>query len=212
VDVSMLDSMISTMSSNYMSFLGSNIVPQPMGTEFPTIVPYRVYRAADREIALAIGSEKLWATFCRAAGRVDLENHPEYKTNALRIINRETLGPVLSAVFSTRTGEEWITILQAAGVPCSLLRNFREVAEHPQSQIREMFPVLDHPTAGRHRVTGTPVKLSETPGGPGDPAPLLGQHTRNVLKTFFGLEDFAIDDLVLRRVVLESAVPSESKL
>ena len=210
VDVSMLDSMISTMSSNYMSFLGSNIVPQPMGTAFPTIVPYRVYRAADREIALAIGSEKLWSGFCWAVGRTDLENHPEYKTNSLRIINREKLEPALDQVFSQKTGREWISILQAAGIPCSLVRNFREVAEHPQSEIREMFPLMEHPTAGEHRVTGTPVKLSETPGKPGAPAPLLGQHTRDVLKRLFGIEDNAIDDLVSRRVIFESSVPSES--
>ena len=85
VDVSMLDSMISTMSSNYMSFLGSNVVPKPMGTSFPTVVPYRVYHASDREFAIAVGSEKLWAAFCTAIERPDLEKHPNYETNALRI-------------------------------------------------------------------------------------------------------------------------------
>jgi len=68
VDVSMLDCMISTMSSNYMSYLGSGIVPQPMGTAFPTVVPYRVFHAADRSLAIAVGSEKLWGAFCRAIG------------------------------------------------------------------------------------------------------------------------------------------------
>src|SRR4249920_2369315 len=75
VDVSMLDSMISTMSSNYMSYLGSGVVPQPMGTAFPTVVPYRVFHAADRSIAIAVGSEKLWAAFCRAIGRPELEKN-----------------------------------------------------------------------------------------------------------------------------------------
>lgn len=209
VDVSMLDSMISTMSSNYMSFLGSNIVPQPMGTEFPTIVPYRVYRAADRSIGIAVGSEKLWSSFCRTLERFDLENHPDFRTNALRILNREKFEPLLEEVFLKKPAQEWLTKLQAAGIPCSLVRNFQEVSEHPQSQIREMFPMMDHPTAGKHRVTGTPVKLSETPGKPSIPAPLLGQHTRDVLATFFGLEDSAIDDLISRRVVFESDVPSK---
>jgi crotonobetainyl-CoA:carnitine CoA-transferase CaiB-like acyl-CoA transferase len=210
VDVSMLDGMISTMSSNYMSFLGSNIVPQPMGTEFPTIVPYRVYRAADRSIGIAVGSEKLWSSFCRTLERPDLENHPDFRTNALRIENRAVLEPLLEGVFAKKPSQEWLTKLRAAGIPCSLVRNFREVSENAQSQIREMFPVINHPTAGTHRVTGTPVKLSETPGKPSIPAPLLGQNTRDVLATFFGLKDSAIDDLVSRRVVFESAVPSES--
>jgi crotonobetainyl-CoA:carnitine CoA-transferase CaiB-like acyl-CoA transferase len=210
VDVSMFDSMISTMSSNYMSYLGSGIVPQPMGTEFPTIVPYRVYRAADREIAIAIGSEKLWSTFCRAIERTDLENHPKYKTNALRILNREALEPLLLEVFSKKPASEWTAKLQAAGIPCSLVRNFREVVEHPQTAVREMFPEMDHPTAGKHRVTGTPVKLSETAGRIGASAPLLGQHTREVMKAVFGLEDRKIDDLVSRGVVFETVIPPES--
>jgi crotonobetainyl-CoA:carnitine CoA-transferase CaiB-like acyl-CoA transferase len=94
--------------------------------------------------------------------------------------------------------------LQSAGVPSSLLRNFGEVAEHPQSEIREMFPVLDHLTAGAHKVTGTPVKLSETAGHPNLPAPLLGQHTRTILKDLFDLSDARFDDLVARGIVFES--------
>src|SRR5690349_19030491 len=84
VDVSMLDSMISTMSSNYMSYLGSGEVPKPMGTAFPTVVPYRVFPTEDRAIAVAVGSDKLWSAFCRAIQRPDLEQHPDYASNAAR--------------------------------------------------------------------------------------------------------------------------------
>jgi crotonobetainyl-CoA:carnitine CoA-transferase CaiB-like acyl-CoA transferase len=204
VDVSMLNSMISTMSSNYMSYLGSGVVPKPMGTSFPTIVPYRVYQASDREVAIAVGSERLWSIFCATIERLDLEKHPDYQTNALRIENREKLEPILDRVFSGRSASEWVERLQAAGVPSSLVRNFGEVTGHPQSEIREMFPVLDHLTAGKHKVTGTPVKLSETPGHPSLPAPLLGQHTRNVLKDVFDLNDARVDDLMARGIVFES--------
>jgi CoA:oxalate CoA-transferase len=207
VDVSMLDCMISTMSSNYMSFLGSKVVPQPMGTSFPTVVPYRVYNGSDRAFAIAVGSEKLWTAFCAALGRSDLEKHPDYVTNAARIQNREALERQLEDVFRARSAAEWVSKLYAAGIPCSLVRNFQEVAEHPQSEVRQMFPTMDHPTAGRHQVTGTPIKLSETPGHPSSPAPLLGQHTRCVLQELFGLEDSLIDDLVERGVLFESSVP-----
>jgi crotonobetainyl-CoA:carnitine CoA-transferase CaiB-like acyl-CoA transferase len=210
VDVSMLDSMISTMSSNYLSYLGSNIVPKPMGTSFTTIVPYRVYHASDREFAIAVGSEKLWAAFCAAIDRPDLEKHPDYETNALRIVNREALEKILAEIFAQRPVEEWIARLQAAGIPSSLVRNFAEVTEHPQSAIRKMFPEMDHPTAGKHRVTGTPIKLSDTPGAPSSPAPLLGQHSRSALKNLFALDDALLDDLIARHVVFESIVPTSS--
>jgi formyl-CoA transferase/CoA:oxalate CoA-transferase len=202
VDVSMLDSMISTMSSNYASYLGSGLVPRPMGTAFPTVVPYRVFHASDRQIAIAVGSEKLWAAFCRAIDRPDLEKHPDYATNALRIINRAVLEPLLDAAMRRRTGAEWIERLQSAGIPASLVRNFQEVSQHPQSAVREMFPTLDHATAGSHRVTGTPIKLSDTPGGPGAPAPLLGEHTLCVLKELLALDSAALNDLAARGVIL----------
>ncbi|HMC60576.1 MAG TPA: CoA transferase [Candidatus Solibacter sp.] len=204
VDVSMLDGMISAMSSNYASFLGGNVVPRPMGTEFPTVVPYRVFQAKDRGIALAVGSEKLWAAFCRVMGRPDLARHPDYESNATRIRHREALETTLGEIFGRYPAVEWLEKLQAAGIPCSLVRNFREVVEHPQSQVREMFPEMDHPTAGSHRITGAPVKLSETPGGPKSPAPLLGQHTRTVLKEVLGLDDAEIEALFAAGIVAES--------
>jgi len=203
VDVSMLDSMISTMSSNYMSYLGSGIVPRPMGTAFPTVVPYRVFQTMDREIAIAVGSEKLWRAFCIAIGRPDIELHPDYATNAQRIRNRGSLEPLLQQVFGECPASEWIGKLQSAGIPASLVRNFEEVARHPQSQLREMFPVINHPTAGPHVVTGTPIKFPDTPGCPGLPAPLLGQHTREALRELLGLDALSVEDLAVRGVIWE---------
>jgi len=201
VDVSMLDSMISTMSSNYSSYLGSGQVPKPMGTAFPTVVPYRVFHAQDRPLAIAVGSEKLWSAFCRALGRPDLEKHPDYETNAARIRNREVLEPLLDGVFATRPVAEWIERMHQAGVPCSAVRNFEDVVQDPQTSVRAMFPTLDHPTAGPHRVSGTPVKLSESPGAPGVAAPLLGQHSRQALGDLLGLNDAALADLEARGVI-----------
>jgi crotonobetainyl-CoA:carnitine CoA-transferase CaiB-like acyl-CoA transferase len=76
-----------------------------------------------------------------------------------------------------------------------------------------MFPVLDHKTAGEHQVTGTPVKLSGTPGRPSTPAPLLGEHTRSVLKELFQLEDPYLDELTSRGIIYEatSVGPSQRK-
>jgi crotonobetainyl-CoA:carnitine CoA-transferase CaiB-like acyl-CoA transferase len=211
IDVAMLDGMISTMSSNYMSYLGSGIVPRPMGTGFPTVVPYRVFTARDRGVAIAVGSEKLWSAFCRVVERPEWEKHPDYATNALRIKNRTVLEPLIDAVFHERPAEEWIARLQGAGIPASLVRTYRDVSEHPQSAVREMFPFMDHPTAGRHRVTGTPVKLSATPGRPTTPAPRLGEHTASVLCDLLGLDEASVGDLATRGIVFDGPPTSESK-
>jgi len=205
VDVSMLDSMISTMTSNYVSYMGSGVVPRPMGTAFPTVVPYSVFHTEDRPIAIAVGSEKLCAAFCVAIGRPDFEKNPDYASNALRIRNRAVLEPLLDRVFRAHPAAEWIAKLQAAGIPASVVRTFEDVVEHPQSAVRQMFPTLEHPTAGAHRVTGTPVKLSETPGSPGLPAPLLGQHSASALQDLLGLDDAALDALAARGIIFDSS-------
>src|SRR5581483_11635516 len=104
-------------------------LPRPMGTSFPTVVPYRVFRASDRGIAIAVGSEKLWVAFCAVIGRPDLSSHPDYESNAARIRNRDVLEQLIDSVFMERPAAEWIERLRAAGIPCSLVRNFREVAD-----------------------------------------------------------------------------------
>ncbi len=205
VDVSMLDSMISAMSSNYMSFLGSGNVPRPMGSGFPTVVPYRVFEAKDRSFSIAVGSEKLWSTFCRVLARIDLESHPAFATNARRVENRHELEEILAAIFREDTMQGWVDRLRAAGIPCSPVRTFAEVLNHPQTALREMFPTLQDPQAGSHRVTGTPVKLSETPARIGAPAPQLGEHTALALEELLGLDSGQIETLVVSGVIVPDA-------
>jgi len=197
VDVSMFDGMISAMSSNYATFLGSGVVPGPLGTGFRTIAPYRVYRAEDGSFGLAVGGEKLWAAFCPAIDRMDLLEHPEYATNPLRSVNRRALDAVLGEVFARQPVSFWLERLHAAGVPCSPVQNFADVANHAQSQVRAMFPALP----GSQRVTGPPIKFSATPGRVTTLAPRLGEHTREVLAEILELSSATIDGLIDRRVV-----------
>ena len=202
VDVSMLDGMISAMSSNYMSFLGSGRIPGPLGSAFPTVVPYRVFHGSDRPFSIAVGSDRLWSVFCRVIGREDLENHPDFANNGQRVRNRHALEEILSAVFEERSASEWVERLNAAGVPCSPVRNFAEVASDSQTAIRNMFPTIDCPKVGKHRVTGPPVKLSETPARIGPPAPELGEHTAAVLTELLDLDAQTVDSLAGAGVIL----------
>ncbi|MES1257591.1 MAG: CoA transferase [Acidobacteriota bacterium] len=206
VDVSMLDGMISTMTSNYMGFLGSGVTPRPLGTSFQTVVPYRVFAGQDRSFAIAVGSEKLWSSFCAIIGRPDLESHPDYATNPLRVQHRPELEKILAEIFRHRTAADWLETLRSVGIPCSLVRNFAEVYEHPQAAFREMFPLIGHATAGPHRTTGTPVKLSENPGHPTSGAPLLGEHTRDVLMQLLDFDARAVGELVAAGVVFDAAI------
>jgi crotonobetainyl-CoA:carnitine CoA-transferase CaiB-like acyl-CoA transferase len=203
VDVSMFDGMISAMSVVFLNYLGGGVAARPMGTSYPNIVPYQVFKAKDASFGIAIGSEKLWSTFCQAIDRRDLETHPDFATNAKRSANRVALQKILGDHFSRSAVEAWISKLRARGVPCSLVQTLPQVVEDQQASFREMFPVVHHPTAGTGRVVGCPIKLSETPGRPEDPAPLLGQHTRMVLHDLLGLDGEAADVLIEDGIVFE---------
>jgi crotonobetainyl-CoA:carnitine CoA-transferase CaiB-like acyl-CoA transferase len=204
VDVSMFDSMISAMSSNYSSYLGSGRVPQPMGTAFPTVVPYSVFRGSDRVFSIAVGSEKLWETFCIAIGDPELRAHADYASNAQRIRNRHALERRLDELFRSRTAAEWVQVLGTAGIPCTLVRTFDEVVAHRQSAFRQMFPVMEHATAGSYRATGSPIKMTETPGRPSTGAPLLGQDTAATLREVLGLDEQTIARLAAEGVILST--------
>jgi crotonobetainyl-CoA:carnitine CoA-transferase CaiB-like acyl-CoA transferase len=200
VDVAMYDAMISAMTSNFMNYLGSGVVPRPMGTSFAAVVPYRAFRASDRPITMAVGSEKLWSAFCRAIGREDLECHADYATNALRVKNRAALEQILQEVFLHRPAEHWLRSLHALGIPCSLLRDFREVVEDPHSEARDLFPKVACAN-GSQRVTGNPIKFPNSLPVPLTPAPRLGEHTRLALREVLGLDDGAIDALAKQGII-----------
>lgn len=190
VDVSMLDSMISAMASNFANYFGSGVVPDAMGTRFGTIVPYRGFPTADRDIVIAVASQKLWQDFCIAIERPDLADHPDYATNALRVKNREALEALIAGIFRGDTAAHWIGRLRARGIPCTPVRRFDEVVADPQTSERGMFPVI----AG-FPVTGPPVKFSATPGSVRRAAPRLGEHTREILHELLGLDDSELDRL-----------------
>ena len=145
-----------------------------------------------RDLALAVGSEKLWKVFCPAIGCPELTDDPRYRTNADRARNRDTLIARLQAVFLTRAYEEWEPLLLAQGIPMGAINSIPQVVEHPQVIAREALVEMAHPRAGTVRMVGAPVRLSETPGAVRTPAPMLGEHTDAVLRDLLGLDDRAI--------------------
>jgi crotonobetainyl-CoA:carnitine CoA-transferase CaiB-like acyl-CoA transferase len=208
VDVSMLDSMISAMSSTFANFFGVNssglkVIPGAMGTRFGTIVPYRGFPTADRDIVIAVASNKLWVDFCGAIGRPDLAQHPDYSTNALRVKNRGVLEPLITSIFRGKPSGYWLAQFRKCGIPSAPVRTLDEVAADPQTAERGMFPVVDGFT-----VTGPPVKFSATPGSIPRPAPRLGEHTREALTELLGCDESALDRMESSGVIRRAGNPS----
>jgi crotonobetainyl-CoA:carnitine CoA-transferase CaiB-like acyl-CoA transferase len=187
IDVSMLEGQLSLLGTMIGGYLADGQVPQPMGTAYKALLPYQTFRTKTRDLALAVGSEKLWKVFSEVIGAPELADDPRYRRNRDRAQNRESLITRLQEIFLTRTYEEWEALLLANGIPFGAINSIPQVVEHPQVKARGALVEVDHPRAGKVRMVGVPVRLSETPGSVRTPAPMLGQHTEEILEKLLGL-------------------------
>jgi crotonobetainyl-CoA:carnitine CoA-transferase CaiB-like acyl-CoA transferase len=188
IDVSMLEGQLTLLDHILGIYLADRVVLGPMGTAYKTIVPYQTFRTGTADLALAVGSDALWRTFCPLLGLPELVHDPRYATNSDRTRNRESLIERLQEVFLTRTYQEWEAILLPAGIPVGAINTLDRVVEHPQVKARELLQESGHPAAASARVVAPYFRMSETPGAVRAPAPLLGQHTEAVLRQVLGLE------------------------
>jgi formyl-CoA transferase/CoA:oxalate CoA-transferase len=190
VDVSMLDGQISLLTYHAGTYFSTGKVPTRRANQHPSIVPYETFRAADGYVNIACGNDGLWRDFCRAVGAplAPLADDPRYATNAARVANRAALAAILEPLVAARPVAEWTALCDAAGVPAGPILDVGQALEHPQVRARGMVVPIAHPTAGELRVTGVPVRLSETPGAVRRAPPRLGEHTRDTLAELCGLD------------------------
>ncbi len=195
VDVSMMEGQMSLLHSMIGSYLADGKTPAPMGTAYTALTPYQTFRTQTKDFALAVGSEKLWKTFCPAIGHAELTDDPRYASNRARMKNRDTLIPTLQDIFLTRTFDHWEKVLLDAGIPFGALNDIGQVIDHPQVKARGSMVEIDHPKVGKTKIVGPVAKLSLTPATIRSPSPSLGEHTEEVLRDFLGMTLDAIAQL-----------------
>lgn len=201
VDISLLDSMAAVLTNVASNYLVGGLEPKRYGNAHPNLSPYEVFRARDRWFVLAAGNERQWGVFCRAIGRPDLEHDPRFATNGARVPNQKELSPILAEIFCTRDADEWLAILEEAGIPCGPINSAADVFHHPQAEARQLVLEADHPTAGTVRFPGFPYKLSGTPASVRYPPPMLGQHTDEILTELLGFSPEQVADYHQRGIV-----------
>ncbi len=183
VDVSLMDSIISILTYQAGNYLATGNAPQRVGNRHPMITPYESFETSDGYVIFAVGNQRLWETFVKALNREDLNEDPRFADMKSRNQHPAELKEILEKITRLRTTEDWVQVMEDAGVPCGRIRTIDQVLSDPHVDIREMVVEKEHPKAGMIKLTGVPTKLSLTPGEVSSPPPTLGQHTEEILSS-----------------------------
>jgi formyl-CoA transferase len=187
VDVSLLESALAWLANVGQNYLVSGTPPKRYGNAHPNIVPYQAFHAQDRPLALAVGNDRQFRTFCALAGRPELAEDPRFATNTGRHTNRDELIPLVAEVIAERPAGEWLKLLNDAGVPAGPINTVPQAMADPQVQALGLLRTLPHPTAETIQVVGPAIHLSETPVEPRCAPPRHGEHTEAVLRDVLGV-------------------------
>ncbi|MGH3666611.1 MAG: CaiB/BaiF CoA transferase family protein [Egibacteraceae bacterium] len=175
-------------------------VPQPVGSAHRFSAPYQALRTSDGYLTIGGNNQRLWTRLCDVIDRPELADDERFATNGDRLANRPQLVRELEAALEGRTTAEWVDAFLDAGVPAGPISNYEQVFDDPHTKAREMVVEVEHPVEGTVRALGIPVKLSDTPARIRRPAPLLGQHTREVLN------ELGVGAAELRRLAAREAI------
>ncbi|KAJ3257242.1 hypothetical protein HK103_004796 [Boothiomyces macroporosus] len=181
IDVSLLESQVATLANIGSSYLIGGVEAKRWGTMHPSIVPYQSFPTKDGQIVVGAGNDSQYIKFCNTIKRKDLISE-QHKTNALRVKNRKVLTAEISKSTRLKSTKEWLQLFKNSGIPFGPVNNIQQTFEHPQVVHREMIQTVKHATAGDIKLTGIPVKYSETKPSIRLPPPVLGEHTAQVLQ------------------------------
>lgn len=201
VETSLFQSQIAQLTFQAGRFFATGESPRPQGNQHPLIAPYESFKTKDGHINIAVGNNALWSTFCKVMGLESYEKDPRFDTNPKRVQNRPALVEIIEERTVKFTTEELRKILDGAGIPNGPVWTVGEALAAPQTIALGMVQELEHPRAGRIKVTGIPVNLSSTPGSLRQPPPLLGQHTEEVLSKLLGMDPREIQELRQKGVI-----------
>ncbi len=181
VDTSLVDSGVALSVWEATELFSKGVVPGPLGSAHRMSAPYQAVRCADGYITLGAANDRIFRRLAELLGHPEWLRDERFESDSGRVENRTALANLIERVTSQQPRDYWLERLEAHDIPCGPINDYREVMRDPQVRAREMVVETRHPTLGSLSTLGTPIKLSGTPLTPGRPAPLLGQHTDEVL-------------------------------
>lgn len=201
VETSLFETMLAELTFQAGRYFATGQSPKPEGNRHPLIAPYESFPCADGYINIAAGNDHLFAQTCLALGLPQLSQDARFQTNALRVKNREALIAILEEKTKTFKVKELQQILDRAGVPNGPIWSVGQALTSEQAQALEMVKEIDHPTCGKIKITGIPIKLSLTPGEIKLPPPVLGEHTEEILTKILGYTKSEVEKLKHDKVI-----------
>jgi crotonobetainyl-CoA:carnitine CoA-transferase CaiB-like acyl-CoA transferase len=191
VDTSLFEAGVAATFHQTAMTLASGISPGPMGSAHPLGAPYQAFRTADGWLNVGAGTQAMWPRLAKVLGVPELIDDPRFRTVADRMTNLDVLIAELEPLFKKHTVDEWLAIFEAEGIPGGPVLSIGEMLEDPQTVARDMVAEVPHSRLGKVKTLGTPVKFSATPTALRRGAPLLGEHTAEVLHEL----DYSDDDI-----------------
>jgi formyl-CoA transferase len=181
IDVSLYEAGVSLAIWEAGRYFASGEIPRPLGSAHQSNAPYQAFRAADGWLTIGATTKNNWTALCRALGLESLLADSRYRDTNLRHTNREALAATIEEVTVTKPTAHWLAVLEKAGVPCAPIQDFGQVFGDPHLIARDYFWDAPHPTAGKVRQLGSPMRLSRTPVRRDRAAPLLGEDSGALL-------------------------------
>lgn len=203
VDTSLSDAALQQLYWHAAIFFATGQSSEPTGSAHILTAPYQAFQAGDGWINIGGANQANWERIAEVLGHPEWREDPRFRTNSDRMAHREELVALMNAVLRQRTRAEWQQAFDTAGVPAGPVHTVGEALSHPQTLARGMVVELDHPEAGPTRALGCPIHFSATPTRITRPAPLLGQHTRELLREF-GYTDTQVDTFVSTNAIAQT--------
>ncbi|GLH33856.1 CaiB/BaiF CoA transferase family protein [Pseudomonas putida] len=195
IDMALLDVQVACLANQAMNYLTTGNPPRRLGNAHPNIVPYQDFPTADGDFILTVGNDGQFRKFAEVAGQPQWADDPRFATNKLRVANRAELIPLIRQATVFKTTAEWVSQLEAAGVPCGPINDLAQMFQDPQVLARGLAVSMPHALAGSVPQVASPIRLSETPVEYRRAPPLLGEHTEAVLGDVLGLDGDALGRL-----------------
>lgn len=195
VDVALVDSVVSSMEIITQIYLTSGKIPERIGNRYESVYPYDSFKALDGSLVIGCGNDKLFSLLVGVMEAPELLEDERFISNAKRVENNMYLKPIIEEWLKDKKVDETVERLLAKGIPAAPINTIDKVVNDPHILSREMFVEVEHPKAGKMKLTGNHLKFSETPTKIKTPAPLLGEHLNEVLGNILGYTQEEIERL-----------------